>query len=346
MRKIGLLACLVVILFAAGCASETPTATPSTKSTVTPVPKPTQTVATVLPTKLPLSTVVPSSTSIPTATLSIVTWTPLPTVALPTVNPGLFMSNLRIDPNPPTRGTDLVFSATFVNTTGAIQNVKWLVYIYRPDNSSNPFGQTTALLTGIPTGTNEFKGAGSWKIGLGGPCENYIARTAWLDQNNQRVNFTRPDGTPFEKPFTVCAPSDLPSATPGPSPVPTATPTFAPGLFVIDLHTDPDPPTRGSDLGFIPTFVNTTGSPANVKWIVYIYRPGERNSTGETTATTSNLGNGINDYRSNGFWKLPLGGPCESFVARVAWFDSGNQARMFTTFDNQTFEKPLIICPP
>ena len=344
MRKIGLIVGLVVILLAVGCAS--PTTAPTPTLTLTSAPKPTQPATVALPTNSPLPSATPSSTSVSTSAVSIVTWTPIPTVAVPTVPPGLFMINLRIDPNPPTRGSELVFSATFVNTTGTAQNYRWLVYIYRPDNPNNPFGQTTPLLTGVPVGTNEFKGAGTWKIGLGGPCENFLARPAWLDQNNKPFNFTRPDGTPFEKSFTVCASSDLPTAQPGPSPTPTATPTFAPGLFIIDVRTEPDPPTRGSDLTFIPTFVNTTGSPMNLKWTVYIYRPGERNSFGETTATTTNLANGINDYRSTGFWKLPLGGPCESFVARVGWFDSDNKINPFKTFDNQVFEKPIIICPP
>lgn len=344
MRKIGLLACLVIAIFVVGCANATQV--PSPTPTLTTAPKPTQPATVTLPTNLPLPSVVPSPTAISSSIVPIVTWTPTPTVAVPTVTPGLFVINLRIDPNPPTRGSDLVFSATFVNTTGAVQNFRWLVYIYRPDTQNNPFGQTTPLSTGIPIGTNEFKGAGAWKIGVGGPCENYIARAAWLDQNNQPVNFTRPDGAPFEKTFTVCAPSDLPTAPPGPSPTPTATPTFAPGLFIIDVRTEPDPPTRGSELTFIPTFVNTTGSPVNLKWTVYIYRPGERNSFGETTATTTNLANGINDYRSTGFWKLPLGGPCESFVARVGWFDSDNKINLFKTFDNQVFEKPIIVCPP
>jgi hypothetical protein len=256
------------------------------------------------------------------------------------------MSNLRIDPNPPVRGTDLIFYATFVNSTGATQNYKWIVYIYRADTPGKSTGETTAQTSAIPVGSNEIKGSGAWKIALGGPCENYVARPAFFDQSNQPVNFTQPNGKLFEKAFTVCAPGDLPTGSPMPSPTPTATPTFAPGTFIIDLYTDPNPPTRGSDLAFFVTFVNTTGSPQNLKWNIFIYKPGDRNSYGETTATTTILANGINDYRTIGTWKLPLGGACEDFVARVGWFDNENKLKLFTVFESQPYEKTFTVCPP
>jgi hypothetical protein len=294
---------------------------------------------------IPTTTPVVSNTALPTV-IPTSTSTLVPLVPAPTIPSGLYISDLRIDPNPPLRGTDLIFYPIFINTTGVVQNFKWLVYIYRSDTPNKSYSETTPLLSAIPVGANELRSNGSWKLALGGPCENYFARVAWLDQNNKAINFTKTDGQIYEKPFTVCAPSDLPSPTPGPSKTPTPTATFAPGLFVIDLRTDPSPPTRGSDLIFYPSFVNTIGSTQNQRWIVYIYKPGEKNSFGETTITATALGVGINDYQSQGRWKLPLGGPCEDFVVRVGWFDNENKVRMFNTFDNQAFEKTIAVCPP
>ena len=339
MKQI-LFALILVALTATACAPGSPT------PTVTLVPVVTRTRTPLAPASPPMidTPAAPGVSSItPVATPTLIpSMTPPPTPTLPA---GLFVTNLRIDPNPPTRGTDLVFYPTFVNTTGSVQNYKWIVYVYRSDTPSRTTGESTALQSAIPVGTNEVKGAGNWKIGLGGPCEYFFARVAWLNQDNQPKMFTRPDGQVYEKGFTVCAPSDLPSPTPGPTAAPTATPTFAPGLFVIDVVTEPTPPTRGADLNFIVQFVNTIGNPQDVKWNVYVYKPGERNAYGEATTTSTIVAIGINDYRVLGSWKLPLGGPCEDYVVRVGQF-TADRVQMFTGFESKVFEKTLRICPP
>jgi hypothetical protein len=128
---------------------------------------------------------------------------PTPTPAFP---PGLYVSNLRIEPNPPVRGTDLNFFVTFSNTAGSVYNPKWLVYIYRADTPNRSYSETTALQSAISAGTIEIKSLGSWKLGLGGPCDYFFARVGFLDINNRPVMYTQPDGTVFEKGFTVCPP--------------------------------------------------------------------------------------------------------------------------------------------
>ncbi len=343
MKQIVLLAIALLALITTACAAPEPTSTP------TPAPRATWTPTSISPLASPAiasATLVPVSPS-PSTQPSVASATPTrATTPSPTLAPGLYVTNLRIDPNPPTRGSDLFFYPTFVNTTGVTQNYRWQVYIYKPDNLAKSFSDTAAGLFAIPTGTSELKSAGSWKIALGGPCEDFIARPVWLDPNNKAINLTTPDGKLFEKTFRVCAPSDLPSPTPGPSPTPTATPTFAPGVFVMDLRTDPNPPTRGAELNFYVTFANTIGSPQNFKWNVYIYKPGEPNSYGETTITNTTVSIGINEYKSLGSWKLPLGGPCEDFVVRVSWFDHENKLKPFVRFENQVFEQPIRVCPP
>lgn len=338
MKKIALVIIVLVIFSATACATATPTPTlvPTKTKTAPTVVLPTNTAvpSQAIPTAVP-----PSSTPTPTLTPTI---TPSPA---PTIPAGFYVTNLRIDPNPPTRGSDLIFFATFMNTMGDIQNYKWLVYIYRTDTPNKSTGETTALPSAIPVGTNELKSLGAWKLPLGGPCDFFFARVARLDQNNQPVMLNRPDGQVYEKQFTVCAPNDLPSSTPAPTATPTPTPTFSPGLYVTDVRTEPDPPTRGSELVFYATFVNTFGSPQDRKWIVYIYKPGERDRTGETTATNTTFGAGIYDYKTLGYWKLPLGGPCEDFTARVVWFDN-DKTQMFMKFENVPFEKTLRVCPP
>jgi hypothetical protein len=337
MNRLALSVIALVVLVMSACTTAAPT--PTTPLPTKPPAAPTVMLPTETSAPTPTLATVAAPTNTPTLTPSI---TPSPA---PTLPPGLFVTGLRIEPNPPTRGTDLTFYATFANTTGAVQNYKWLVYIYKTDTPNRSFSETSALQSAIPTGTNELKSLGAWKLSLGGPCDYFFARVARLDQDNKPVMFTRPDGQVYEKGFTVCAPSDLPPPSPAPTATPTPTPTFAPGLFAMDLRTEPSPPTRGADLTFYATFANTTGYRQYLKWIVYLYKPGERNSFGETTATTNWFAVGINEYQSAGYWKLPLGGPCEDFIARVAWFDNG-KVQMFTVFENQVFEKTLTICPP
>ncbi len=255
------------------------------------------------------------------------------------------MTDLRVDPNPPTRGAELNFYPMFLNTTGTVQNFKWIVYIFRADTPTKSFGETTSLLTAIPTSGGEFKSLGFWKLPLGGPCDYFFARVAWFDPNNQVINFTTPDGKVFEKGLTVCPPpAQAPSATPA---APTITPTPSPDVYVIDLRTDPDPPTRGSELNFYPTFANTTGNPLNYKWKVYIFKSDDpTKSYGETTTTDTTIPASINEQHSLGYWKLPLGGPCENYLVRVAWFDANNKITVFPNFDKKPFEHPLTVCPP
>lgn len=339
MRKLVSIFFAVIALGLTACSSDAPlfTPTPAPRTTWTPTVAHSAS-ATAVP--VPPSPAALPPTNVPTIASA---QTPIPP---PTVKPGLYVTNLRVDPNPPLRGVDLIFHPSFLNATGAVQNFRWLVYIYRAGSPTTSFSETTAGLFAIPVGNSTLKSVGAWKISLGGPCENFVARVAWMDDNNKAINFTKPDGQVFEHAFTVCAPSDLPSPTPGPSPTPTPTPTFAPGVFAMDLRTDPNPPTRGADLKFYVTFANTIGSLQMYRWNLYIYRPGERNSYGELTQTTTMLGIGINEYQVDGVWKLPLGGPCENFVARVGWFDQENKLKSFVKFENEVFEKPLTICPP
>jgi hypothetical protein len=342
---------LLALLLVVACSTLPTPASPKPTPLLT---KPALTV--IVPTDAPASpapTLAPqSSAAVPTLALSP---TAVPTIAstqtnvpspAPTDKPGLYVSDLRIDPNPPVRGPELNFFATFVNAAGTVQNFKWLVYIYRSDTPNKSYGETSPLLTAIPTGTNPFKSNGYWKLPLGGPCEFFFARVAWLDQNNKPIEFTTPDGKVFNKDFTVCPPpAEAPTPTYAP---PTPTPTPAPGFYVTDVRTDPNPPTRGSELKFYPTFVNTTGNVQTHRWNVYIFKTDEpTKSYGETTATTTTFQPSIiSDVQSLGYWKLPLGGPCENFIVRVAFFNEKNQAVPFTNFENKTFEKTLSVCPP
>lgn len=221
LRRVVFAVSIMAFAFVGACAFA-PTATPA-PSTRTRVP-------TLPPLVLPTATVIPPTFTVaptlppPTATTTVVVIQPTsavsetPATATPTAlatllptpppafPPGLYVSNLRIEPSPPVRGADLNFYVTFLNTAGSVYNPRWLVYIFRADTPNRSYSETTVLQSSIPAGTNEVKSLGSWKLGLGGPCDYFFARVGFLDINNRPVMYTQSDGTIFEKGFTVCPP--------------------------------------------------------------------------------------------------------------------------------------------
>jgi len=322
--------------FIAACEA-TPTAMPVPTRplrTLVPTATATQVPATATPTPVP-----PTNTPAPTFTATATA------TATPVIPPGLYVTGLKLDPNPPLRGADIVFAPTFLNATGRVQNYRWIVYIFRPDNLTRNLNETTRTETGIPVGSSETKSLGSFKLPVGGPCENFVARVAFFDQENKSVFFTKPDGQIFQQDFTVCALVDIPNyPTQTPRP-PTLTPTPGPGMYAIDLRIEPEPPTRTAQLNFFVLFANATSETKTYKWVVFIYRPGEPKSIGQTTGATNTFPAAIRDVQSAGYWRLGPGGPCEDFVARVAWFDQNNQPIFFVNFDNKVFEKNFTVCP-
>jgi hypothetical protein len=315
-----------------------------------------------VPSLLPAPTSASSNNS-PSATLPSVMATPVaasptisPTVAIPTSTPapptpvipaGLYITSLDIVPDPPTRGSELLFYATFANTTGSPQTFRWIVYIYQSNNMNTSFGETTATTNSITLGAHTEQSLGFWKLPLGGPCQDFIGQVDWMDQNNKTTPFRQPDGKVFERPFTICAQSDLPSPTPAPPGQPTPIPTPPPGLFVTDLRTEPNPPTRGSDVTFYPTFSNTTDTDQNYRWTIYIFTSADRaHRISETSVLPTAFPAGVSEQKSLGSWTAPVVGPCEDFVAQVVWLDQNNKANQFIKPNGQPFEKTLTVCPP
>jgi len=92
----------------------------------------------------------------------------------------------------------------FLNTTGGTQTYRVKVYVYRPDNMRNSYGETSTGSITIPVGSTEQKAAGSWKLGGGGGCEDFVARVGWIDDQNRITYFNAPEGGTFESRFSVC----------------------------------------------------------------------------------------------------------------------------------------------
>jgi hypothetical protein len=274
--------------------------------------------------------------------------TPAPTATLPPPGPGLFVTNLRLDPAQPAFNQSVSFTATFVNTASGDQNVTWRVYIFRADAPARSDIETTNILTTFPVGTEDVQSLGTFTYGPNGyTCAYFFARVGWIDANNQIYFFTTPDGTVYQKGFQVCDANTIPTSVP-PTPAPTATlPPPGPGLFVTDLRLQPfDTPQHGMATTFFPTFQNTSNDVQTFKWRVYVYRADTPNRSDiETTYLQTGFPPGTEEVQSLGtFTYGPTGYDCDYFFARVGWVDANNQITFFPKPDGTVFEKGFQVC--
>ncbi len=352
----------VSLVLTSGCAAATPAPSPTLPPSPAPPtplppsptavpPTPVPPTATAMP-KVPTPTVVPpTATPVPPTATRV---PPTPTVVPPTaIPPGLYVSNVRISPERPAYTQDVSFTVTFLNTATGDQNLSWRVYIFKADTAAKgdiaakSYNDTTLLASTFPPGTKELVSPGTFKQGpTGRTCDYFFVRVGWINPENKIVYFNTPDGKLYEKDFMVCDANVIPTLPPA-SPTSTVPrPTPHAGLFVTDLRIQPAP-VRGTPLIFFPRFVNTLGTPMTFTWRVYIYRAADLNrSYSETTFALTTFPPNVGEVQSLGSWTLPLGGPCENFVARVGWLDAENKLHFFMQPDGQVFEKSFTVCPP
>lgn len=109
--------------------------------------------------------------------------------------PGVYALSIRVDPPSPYRKTNVGFFVTFLNTTGAPQDYRWRINIYRPDNMNKPMGDTMVLGTTIPTGQNEVAASNNWGVYGPGDCETFVARVFWVNsESKEQTEFAKPNG--------------------------------------------------------------------------------------------------------------------------------------------------------
>jgi hypothetical protein len=110
------------------------------------------------------------------------------------------------------------------------------------------------------------------------------------------------------------------------------------------LRIDPPAPKRKFDITFYSTFLNTTGAPVTYRMIVYIFRPNESRSMGESYANLITVPPGSSEFPSPG-WVLNGPGGCEDFIVHVGWVDDLKRATLFSLPSGQTFQIPMTVCP-
>ncbi len=224
----GIVAGAILIALSAGAqAYSAPLPAPTPFPTLPPIPL---TLAPIAPTAIPTATAPPTATASatptqtsqtsqtsqanlrtsPTPSRAVSPQSPSPSPSTAPTNPaagappGVYVTDLRTDPNPPNRTAELRFFASFANSTGLPQNYRWNVYIYRFDAPSRSTGEATMTQVNLPVGSSEQKVDGFWRLGPGNQCESFFARVASLDQDKKPTMLMRPDGKVFEKSMTLC----------------------------------------------------------------------------------------------------------------------------------------------
>ena len=127
---------------------------------------------------------------------------PSPTISAP---PGIWATSIRLDPPEPKRGQFVTFYVTFLNTTGGPSGYKWRIRLFYADDPKRGFGDTAPKSDTIPVGKSELASENNWRVTGPGDCLSLIARVFWLDQNNNAIEFLKPDqsGGPAAG-FQVC----------------------------------------------------------------------------------------------------------------------------------------------
>ncbi len=165
-----------------------------------------------LPTPIP-STATPALVIEPTSTapaLTIIpTITPNPNKqkaadensALP---PAVYVTNLRVAPNPPGRNALVTFTASFWNTNRESVPMNWRIILLDPNRGGRKdYGESPFVGITIPPGRTEFSITYT-PVNSGGPCVTLQALAARRRDDNSRDVLRGTNGSPFAANFTFC----------------------------------------------------------------------------------------------------------------------------------------------
>lgn len=151
---------------------------------------------------IPVATVL--ALPVPSTHVPVATQTGAPTATLlPSFPPGVYVTQIDTDPLEPKRHQNVTFAASFINTTGAPQQYKWLIQIYDAETSKR-FGETLVVPLTVPSGTSVQVSPDNWQVTGDGACVSYYAQAQFQNADTGRIPFTAPEGSAYKKYFTVC----------------------------------------------------------------------------------------------------------------------------------------------
>ncbi len=127
------------------------------------------------------------------------TISPSPTLPIP---PGVYVTQIRLEPEDPTPAQEIRFIVSFLNNTGRDVDFNWCVYIYRLEEPLRGIGQTACRRQSVPMEVNEIRTINTWRPGPGA-CRIFRARVVATYPGTQtpEIEFKSTNGQPFEHEF-------------------------------------------------------------------------------------------------------------------------------------------------
>jgi hypothetical protein len=127
----------------------------------------------------------------------------LPSATRPLLAPGVYVTNIRLEPPNPKNVENIRFFVQFQNTAGPLK-FQWCVYIF-PAGQRSPIGQTScAAWVDFPLGSYEYATLNTWRFGPGTPCTDFLAQVQAIETDGKRLIFKTPEGKENGIYFRVC----------------------------------------------------------------------------------------------------------------------------------------------
>lgn len=122
-------------------------------------------------------------------------------------------------------------------------------------------------------------------------------------------------------------------------------PNVPPGVYLTALRTEPAKAKRNEGVGFVGTFLNTTGAPQNFDWVIMVYEPDARKAFGETDVQGIAVPAGVSELVSAANWTVRGPGGCVSLYARPYFQNPDTSRTPFKQTDGSDLTLGFEVCP-
>lgn len=121
----------------------------------------------------------------------------------PGLPPAVYITNIRVSPNPPGRGSPVTFTASFYNTNRDSVGMNWRIILMDPNRQSNNKDYGESPFTGItvPPGRTDFS---ITFVPVTGPCTTLQALAARRRDDNSRDYLSATTGGRFATYINFC----------------------------------------------------------------------------------------------------------------------------------------------
>lgn len=130
---------------------------------------------------------------------------PAPPPSNPGLPPDVYVTNLRVSPNPPRQRQEITFTASFLNTNDAGVGMEWRIVLMDPNKQgrNKNYGESRPWGITVPPGRSEFSLV-YIPVTSSGPCVTLQALVARRLDDGGRFVFHNTNGGTFSTMITFC----------------------------------------------------------------------------------------------------------------------------------------------